>query len=98
MEGVDIPFLDKSEVPAARSAAEVIVGSHIDCGNFARYDGYYALETRARARLSWLTHYEHRHDQVPSKASVLWLDPDSTIRHAAVLYVSGTNEISMYGG
>lgn len=47
---------------------------------------------------SRLTHYEHRHDQVPSKASVLWLDPNSTIRHAAVLYVSGTNEISMYGG
>lgn len=45
-----------------------------------------------------LTHYEHRHDQVPSKASVLWLDPNSTIRHAVALYVSGTNEISMYGG
>lgn len=66
----------------------------IDWSNFVRYDGYYA----SGARASRLTHYEHRHDQVPSKASVLWLDPNSTIRHAVALYVSGTNEISMYGG
>jgi len=79
---------------ATWSVVVVIPGSRIDCGNFVRHDGYYALATRA----SRLTHYEHRHDQVPSKASVLWLDPNSTIRHTVALYVSGTNEISMYGG